>query len=115
MPVALPLPFAPSVDMCVKLFNIHTPGYNLFMCMDFETRIAKAPVLVLHFDCMQMGADGIHLQKPEDSLTTPAIEEEDGETPSTGDIEVYDEVYEENKKNKSAGAVGKPKMWILRI
>lgn len=31
------------------------------MCFDLETRIQRAPVLVLHFNCMRLGADGVSI------------------------------------------------------
>lgn len=34
------------------------------MCFDFETRIERAPVLVLHFECMQIGSNGVNFVKP---------------------------------------------------
>lgn len=46
-PVCVPVPYLPiGADLCVKMFNIFTPGRNLHMCMDWQARIAKAPVLV---------------------------------------------------------------------
>jgi hypothetical protein len=36
------------------------------MCVDFEARIANRPVVILHFDCLRVGADGFALFKPED-------------------------------------------------
>ncbi|PNF28994.1 hypothetical protein B7P43_G14927, partial [Cryptotermes secundus] len=65
MPV--PLPYIPvRVHFCVRMFNIFTPGSNLHMCVDFEARIANKPVIILHFDCLRVGADGFALLKPED-------------------------------------------------
>lgn len=62
MPV--PIPYIPNIDFCVKLFNIHTPGRNIHVCVDVETRIQRAPILLLHFDCMNLGSDGVSLVKP---------------------------------------------------
>lgn len=99
----IPIPYLPAIDFCVKFFNIHTPGYNIFMCVDFETRIERAPVLVLHFDCMQMGADGIQYHKPEDSESGPDIEDADTGIQNEEESEIYDEVYEEDQiKNVSS-------------
>ncbi|KAG5897817.1 hypothetical protein JTB14_011817 [Gonioctena quinquepunctata] len=73
-PVCLPvpIPYIPiNVSACAKLFNVFTPGRNLHMCFDFETRIQNTAILVLHFDCMRMGSDGIALVKPEDGGGLP--------------------------------------------
>jgi len=65
MPV--PLPLLPTlVRMCVRVFNIFTPGSNLHLCADFEARIVNRPVVILHFDCLRVGTDGFALLKPED-------------------------------------------------
>lgn len=91
-----PIPYLPSIDLCVRFFNIHTPGYNIFMCIDFETRIERAPVLVLHFDCMRMGMDGISYHKPEDAEFGPDIEDADTGVQNGEESEVYDEVFEDD-------------------
>ncbi|KAK5639432.1 hypothetical protein RI129_011924 [Pyrocoelia pectoralis] len=87
IPVALP--FLPMVDFCAKLLDIYTPGQNLHMCLDFETRIQRATVLVLHFNCMRMGVDGVTLIRPGESsgglpvTTEPQV-----------DVDKYDEITE---------------------
>ena len=40
----IPIPF--GLDMCVKMFNIFTPGYNLHMCMDIMARVQSTPIMV---------------------------------------------------------------------
>lgn len=44
-PMCLPIPYTPA-QMCIKLFNIFTPGRNLHMCMDIETKMQDKPFLV---------------------------------------------------------------------
>lgn len=69
-PVCVPVPLGPipiGMDMCVKMFNIFTPGNNLHLCMDLQARIQKAPFVVLHFECVRMGQDGFTFLKPEDN------------------------------------------------
>lgn len=39
---AIPL----GLSMCVKMFNIFTPGYNLHMCMDIMAKVQDAPIMV---------------------------------------------------------------------
>ncbi|XP_054279212.1 uncharacterized protein LOC128997598 [Macrosteles quadrilineatus] len=74
----LPGPYFPTMDQCVRLFNIFTPGRNIHMCMNLETRIERVPVLVLQFDCMKMGLDGVSLLKPEDEGGVMPQEMEEG-------------------------------------
>ncbi|GJQ68811.1 hypothetical protein Trydic_g5071 [Trypoxylus dichotomus] len=87
--IPVPIPYVPGVDFCAKLFDIYTPGQNLHMCLDFETRIQRATILVLHFDCMTMGRDGVSLLKPGQSPQHPATTET-----SVVDSDVYDIVTE---------------------
>lgn len=96
IPVQIPPIPLPLVDFCAKLFDIHTPGQNLHMCFDFETKIDKATVLILHFDCMRMGNDGVMVVKPgQENPLEPAT------TDSQVDIDTYDEVTEIKYSNKS--------------
>lgn len=78
-----PIPYLPTIDQCVRLFNIFTPGRNIHMCMNLETRIERVPVLVLQFDCMRMGLDGVALLKPEEEGGLNPPEQETTETPSS--------------------------------
>lgn len=43
--MCMPIPYTPA-QMCIKLFNIFTPGRNLHMCMDIETKVQDKPYLV---------------------------------------------------------------------
>lgn len=48
-PLCMPLPTGPlplGMDMCIKMFNIFTPGNNLHMCMDMMARIQMSPIIV---------------------------------------------------------------------
>lgn len=44
-PMCVPVPYTPA-SMCFKLFDVFTPGRNLHMCMDVETKIRDKPYLV---------------------------------------------------------------------
>uniref|UniRef100_A0A1B0DB67 C2H2-type domain-containing protein n=1 Tax=Phlebotomus papatasi TaxID=29031 RepID=A0A1B0DB67_PHLPP len=66
----IPIPFF-NIELCVKLFDLSTPGPNLHMCMDWLARIASVPIIVLHFDCMQIGLDGVSFMKPGESIDGP--------------------------------------------
>lgn len=92
--IPVPIPYIPlQVETCAKLFDIYTPGQNLHMCFDFETRIERATVLVLHFDCMRMGNDGVALVKPGDTDALPPSLTSTT-TPSELGSDVFDPVTE---------------------
>lgn len=91
MPLQAPVPL-PAVEFCGKLFDVRTPEGSLHMCFDFETRLQKAAVLILHFDCMQMGGDGVQFWKPGQQANSTATPAQTTETQV--DVDVYDEVTE---------------------
>lgn len=46
--IPVPVPYLPPglVDLCIRLFDITVVEQKLHVCMDMDTRIDKAPVLV---------------------------------------------------------------------
>ncbi|EFN82432.1 hypothetical protein EAI_01576 [Harpegnathos saltator] len=89
-PLCVPFAYFPIVDFCVRFFDIYTPGSNLHACIDFETRVVNWPILILHFNCIKIGADGLSWTKPEDgSNVFQALTEVSGP-------EIYDDVDFEN-------------------
>lgn len=44
-PMCAPVPYMPA-EMCLKFFNIFTPGRNLHMCLDMEAKVREKPFLV---------------------------------------------------------------------
>lgn len=67
------------------------------MCFDFETKLQQASLLVLHFDCMRLGANGLALVKPgESNAGLPTSTEIDVD----GDI--YDDVTEVKNLNNDS-------------
>ncbi|CAH1164046.1 unnamed protein product [Phaedon cochleariae] len=91
----IPIPYIPiQVHACARVFNIHTPGSNLHLCLDFETRIQNAAVLVLHFDCIRMGLDGVAVLKPEDGGGLPPSLPVSPSDEDQVDTDIYDEVTE---------------------
>ncbi|XP_011559223.3 uncharacterized protein LOC105389751 isoform X1 [Plutella xylostella] len=101
--IPVPVPYLPPglVDMCIRFFDVSVVEQRLHVCMDWDTRIDKAPVLVLHFDCMDMGLSGVSLSKPGGSGgTNPGTASEPGE-PTQVNADVYDPVTETIKATKS--------------
>lgn len=91
-PLCTPMPYLPFVNFCMRLFDIYTVDRNLHACIDLETRIIGQPILILHFNCVKMGTDGISWSKPgeEDAVTLQTKPE--ASKPEVSEPEVYDEV-----------------------
>ncbi|XP_072756826.1 uncharacterized protein [Anoplolepis gracilipes] len=88
-PLCMPF-YLPFISFCVRFFDVYTSGKNLHACVDFETIVVRWPILILHFDCIKIGADGVSWMKPEDvnavlQMTNPQVSESNGP-------EVYDQV-----------------------
>ncbi|XP_028155764.1 uncharacterized protein LOC114349552 isoform X1 [Ostrinia furnacalis] len=92
--VPIPVPYLPPglMDMCVRLFDISVVDQKLNVCMDMDTRVDKAPVLILHFDCMNMGLNGVSLSKPGSTQTHTS--NQTAVEPSQLASDVYDTVIE---------------------
>lgn len=55
------------MDTCLRIFDItlHLDEQKMHACVDLEARIQRAPLLVLHFDCLEVGSDAsLVLVKP---------------------------------------------------
>lgn len=102
--VPVPLPYIPIyVDMCVRLFNIFTPGRNLHLCMDWLTRVQHQPVMIVHFECVRMGSNGFAFVSPDQNggLDLEALQgpEEAGlENGQQMDSDVFDSVWDNGRK-----------------
>ncbi|XP_026758590.2 uncharacterized protein LOC113518038 [Galleria mellonella] len=95
--VPIPVPYLPPglMDMCIRLFDINIVEQKLHVCMDMDTRIDKAPILILHFDCMDMGLNGIGLSKPGSNGLNQSSNDTSGTEQSQLDSDVYDPVTED--------------------
>lgn len=83
--------YPPFLSFCVRFFDIYQSGQNLHTCIDLETRVVAWPVLVLHFDCIKVGADGISVIKPGDNNTV-TLAELAAIMPEVNGPEIYDQV-----------------------
>ncbi|XP_044742113.1 uncharacterized protein LOC123303079 [Chrysoperla carnea] len=92
----IPIPYVPQaqVDFCVKMFNIHMPGQNLNMCMDMEMRVQKQRLVVLHFNCMRFGQDGIALTRPDSECPLSSSESNEEDSTSQPAADIFDPVTE---------------------
>ncbi|XP_063548860.1 uncharacterized protein LOC134756018 [Cydia strobilella] len=97
--VPIPVPYLPPglVDMCIRLFDITLIDQGVHVCMDMDTRIDKAPVLILHFDCMDMGLKGVMLSKPGSATTIKPVASDGANStaePEQINSDVFDTVTE---------------------
>ncbi|XP_045771084.1 uncharacterized protein LOC123871361 [Maniola jurtina] len=97
--VPIPVPYLPPglVDMCVRLFDITVVDQKLHVCMDMDTRIDMAPIVILHFDCMDMGAGGVSLTKPGGSDSNGLLPGVTAPEPGQVDSDVYDPVSQKEE------------------
>lgn len=92
------MPYAPFMSFCIRFFDMYTVGRNLHTCIDLETRIVGSPILILHFNCVKVGADGISWSKPgndsdtEALQTKPDVSKPEVSKPEVSVPEEYDEV-----------------------
>ncbi|XP_043253289.1 uncharacterized protein LOC122397888 [Colletes gigas] len=87
-PLCAPIPYVPFMSFCVRFFDVYTIGKKLHTCIDFETRIVGSPILILHFDCVQLGSDGISWSKPGNDTDVAVLQTK----PEPSVPEEYDEV-----------------------
>ncbi|CAL7936738.1 unnamed protein product [Xylocopa violacea] len=87
-PLCAPFPYLPILNFCVRFYDIFTVGRNLHACIDLETRIIGQPILILHFNCVKLGVDGISWSKPGEPSNNTAL----GVHPQVSEPEVYDDV-----------------------
>lgn len=66
----------------------------VFFSMDMLARIQRAPIVVLHFDCMRMGQDGGALLKPDANYGQEGFEQPQGGQQQPFPNDFYDEVTE---------------------
>lgn len=55
------------MDACLRIFDItlHVEEQKMHACVDLEAKIQNAPLLILHFDCLEVGSDAsVALVKP---------------------------------------------------
>ncbi|CAH2050173.1 unnamed protein product, partial [Iphiclides podalirius] len=73
-----------------------------------DTRIDKAPILILHFDCMDMGIDGVSFSKPGGG-STPINTVSNMDTASDAEpTQVNSDVYDPVTENPNYVSTSKP-------
>lgn len=54
----------PLLNLCVRLYNIRIQNYNVHVCINLELQFASRPLIVVSFDCVRVGVDGVGIEKP---------------------------------------------------
>lgn len=58
-PFCIPLMLNIPLAMCVQMSNIGVMGNNLNMCMDWMVGMGSTQLIEMHFQCMQVGQQGL--------------------------------------------------------
>lgn len=95
LPLAIPgVPISIPIDFCARVYDIYTQDQNMHMCFDLEARFSQADILVLHFDCMVIGGQGIVSLRPGDPIpSTTTMGAVSSTTMGAVDAD-YDTIYE---------------------
>ncbi|XP_069688532.1 uncharacterized protein [Periplaneta americana] len=54
----------PLLNLCVRLYDIRVQNRNVRVCVNMELQFAGRPLVVISFDCVRVGADGVSIEKP---------------------------------------------------
>jgi len=54
----------PLLNICVRLYNIRVQNNNVHVCTNLELQYASVPLIVVSFDCIRVGVDGVGTEKP---------------------------------------------------
>jgi hypothetical protein len=54
----------PLLNLCVRLYNIRVQNNNVRVCINLELQFASRPLIVVSFDCIRVGVDGVGIEKP---------------------------------------------------
>lgn len=57
----------PLLNLCVRLYNIRVQNNNVHVCINLELQFAGRPLIVVSFDCIRVGVDGVGIEKPSTS------------------------------------------------
>ncbi|XP_058975011.1 myb-like protein X [Musca domestica] len=101
-PFCIPVMLGIPMSMCVQMSDVGLQGDNMHACMDFMVQLASTQIFEMHFQCMQLGAQGAQWVLPGGggSVIPPSqskITDRNDEDYGTSD-EYYDE--EEEKEDK---------------
>uniref|UniRef100_A0A1A9W9Z3 DUF4773 domain-containing protein n=1 Tax=Glossina brevipalpis TaxID=37001 RepID=A0A1A9W9Z3_9MUSC len=58
-PFCIPLMLNVPLAMCIQMSNIGVTGNNLNMCMDWMVGMGSTQLIEMHFQCMQVGQQGL--------------------------------------------------------
>ncbi|KDR09871.1 hypothetical protein L798_15567 [Zootermopsis nevadensis] len=57
----------PLLNLCIRLYNIRVQNNNVHVCINLELQFANRPLIVVSFDCVRVGVDGVGIEKPSTS------------------------------------------------
>ncbi|KAI9590609.1 dentin sialophosphoprotein-like [Glossina fuscipes] len=111
-PFCIPLMLNIPLAMCVQMSNIGVMGNNLNMCMDWMVGMGSTQLIEMHFQCMQVGQQGLQWVGTSGKPVIPPGQNKKQIKYSTESSEYYNEseeneieIYHEEDASLSGGEI----------
>ncbi|XP_061391245.1 uncharacterized protein LOC133326627 [Musca vetustissima] len=99
-PFCIPVMLGIPMSMCVQMSDVGLQGDNMHACMDFMVQLASTQIFEMHFQCMQIGAQGAQWVLPGGGPVIPPSQSKITDRSDTMSDEYYDEEEEEEEKEQ---------------
>uniref|UniRef100_A0A1I8NMX6 DUF4773 domain-containing protein n=2 Tax=Stomoxys calcitrans TaxID=35570 RepID=A0A1I8NMX6_STOCA len=93
-PFCIPIMLNIPMSMCVQMSDVGLQGDNMHACMDFMVQLASSGLFEMHFQCMQMGAQGVQWVSPTGGPVVPPSQSKLTNRSEAESEEYYDEENE---------------------
>ncbi|XP_073831697.1 uncharacterized protein [Musca autumnalis] len=99
-PFCIPVMLGIPMSMCVQMSDVGLQGDNMHACMDFMVQLASTQIFEMHFQCMQLGAQGAQWVLPGGGPVIPPSQSKITDRIDHNTDEYYDEEEEEEEGRK---------------
>ncbi|XP_043476018.1 uncharacterized protein LOC122507399 [Leptopilina heterotoma] len=65
----IPVPSIPILNVCLRVKDLQFQNSTFHGCLDLEAKLTQLSLLVLHFDCININANGVETSKPKTNST----------------------------------------------
>ncbi|XP_075157718.1 uncharacterized protein LOC142230984 [Haematobia irritans] len=104
-PFCIPIMLNIPMSMCVQMSDVGLQGDNMHACMDFMVQLATTGLFEMHFQCMQMGAQGAQWVLPAGGPVIPPSQSKLTNRSENDYEEYYDEEMENSLEKESEKAI----------